>query len=214
MERCQGHYTNFLNKSHTIFRQWILCGQVVDTQPSRVPLICFNLFMVFPRRHFSSLPNLKSPIQKNNRNQTSCSMHSNFHYTDVIMGPIASQITSLTIVYSTVIQTQIKENIKFPRGPVNSPHKGPPVTRKMFLFDDVIMLCRQNSCHRKGYILQHHCASVWSEYTGAFWLLMILNMFSQIKQHYLKRSIQSFSRYIKYHLFPLKRKWVHVIFSR
>ena len=45
------------------------------------------------------------------------------------------------------IQTQIKENIKAPRhwplcgnspGQVTSPHKG-PVTRKMFLFDDVIM---------------------------------------------------------------------------
>ena len=34
------------------------------------------------------------------------------HYGDVIMGAIASQITSLTIVYSTV---QIKENIKAPR---------------------------------------------------------------------------------------------------
>ena len=32
-------------------------------------------------------------------------------YSDVIMGAIASQITSLVIVYSTVIQTQIKENI-------------------------------------------------------------------------------------------------------
>ena len=31
------------------------------------------------------------------------------------MGPIASQITSLTIVYSTVYQTQITENIKAPR---------------------------------------------------------------------------------------------------
>ena len=37
------------------------------------------------------------------------------HYHDVIMGPIASQITSLTIIYSTVYQTQIKENIKAPR---------------------------------------------------------------------------------------------------
>ena len=37
------------------------------------------------------------------------------HYNDVIMGTIASQITSLTIVYSIVIQTQIKENIKAPR---------------------------------------------------------------------------------------------------
>ena len=31
------------------------------------------------------------------------------------MGAMASQITSLTIVYSTVIQAQIKENIKAPR---------------------------------------------------------------------------------------------------
>ena len=44
------------------------------------------------------------------------------------------------------IQVQIKENIKDPRhwplrwSPVNPPHKG-PVTRKMFPFDDVIMLC-------------------------------------------------------------------------
>ena len=42
------------------------------------------------------------------------------------------------------IQAQIKENIKalrnwpFVRGPVNSQHKW-PVTRKMFLFHDVIM---------------------------------------------------------------------------
>ena len=44
--------------------------------------------------------------------------------------------------WPTAIQTQIKENIKAPRhwplwGPV--PHKG-PVTRKMFPFDDVIIL--------------------------------------------------------------------------
>ena len=31
------------------------------------------------------------------------------------MDTIASQITSLTIIYSTVIQAQIKENIKAPR---------------------------------------------------------------------------------------------------
>ena len=37
------------------------------------------------------------------------------HYIDVIMTTMASQITSLTVVYSTVIQTQIKENIKAPR---------------------------------------------------------------------------------------------------
>ena len=34
------------------------------------------------------------------------------HYSDVIMGAMASQITSLPIVYSTVVQAQINENIK------------------------------------------------------------------------------------------------------
>ena len=34
---------------------------------------------------------------------------------DVIMGAMASQITSPMIVYSTFIQVQIKENIKAPR---------------------------------------------------------------------------------------------------
>ena len=35
-----------------------------------------------------------------------------WHYCDVIMGAMASQIISLTIVYSKFIQAQIKENIK------------------------------------------------------------------------------------------------------
>ena len=70
------------------------------------------------------------------------------HYSDVIMGTMASQITSLTIVYSTVysgvdeIKHQSSASLAFVRGihrgPVNSPHKW-PVTRKMFPFDDVIM---------------------------------------------------------------------------
>ena len=37
------------------------------------------------------------------------------HCNDVTMGMISSQITSLTIVYSTVIQAPINENIKAPR---------------------------------------------------------------------------------------------------
>ena len=66
------------------------------------------------------------------------------------MGTIASQITSLTSVYSTVYsgadqsKHQSSASLAFVwgihRGPVNSPHKW-PVTRKMFPFDDVIMLC-------------------------------------------------------------------------
>ena len=37
------------------------------------------------------------------------------HYTDVIMTTMVSQITSLTVVYSTVYSAQIKENIEAPR---------------------------------------------------------------------------------------------------
>ena len=65
------------------------------------------------------------------------------------MGAIASQITSLTIVYSIIYSDadqrkhQSFASLAFVRGihrgPVNSPHKW-PVTRKMFPFyDDVIM---------------------------------------------------------------------------
>ena len=43
------------------------------------------------------------------------SLYEFWHYGYVIMGAIVFQISSLTIVYSTVIQTQIKENIKAPR---------------------------------------------------------------------------------------------------
>ena len=63
------------------------------------------------------------------------------NYNDVIMGAIASQITSLTIVYSIVYSDadqrkyQSSASLAFVRvihrGPVNSPHKC-PVTRKCF----------------------------------------------------------------------------------
>ena len=75
--------------------------------------------------------------------------HVNNHYDDVIMTTIASQITSLTIVNSIVYSDadqrkhQSSASLAFVRGihrgPVNSPHKW-PVTRKMFPFDDVIMV--------------------------------------------------------------------------
>ena len=71
------------------------------------------------------------------------------HYNDVIMRSMASQITTLTIVCSTVYSGADKgkhpssASLAFVRGfqrwPMNSPHKG-PVTQKMFSFDDVIML--------------------------------------------------------------------------
>ena len=64
------------------------------------------------------------------------------------MTTMASQITSLTVVYSIFYSDtdqrkhQCCASLAFVRGihrePVNSPHKW-PVTRKMFPFDDVIM---------------------------------------------------------------------------
>ena len=69
------------------------------------------------------------------------------HYCDLIMGAVASQITSRTIVKPTVHsgtdqrKHQSSASLAFVRGihrwPMNSSHK---VTRKMFPFDDVIMV--------------------------------------------------------------------------
>ena len=87
------------------------------------------------------------------------------HYDDVIMGTMASQITSLTIVYSTVnsgadqSKHQSSASLAFVwgihRGPVNSPHKW-PVTRKMFPFDGVIMSL-------------HLCWNWWNHFRSCFY---------------------------------------------
>ena len=76
-----------------------------------------------------------------------CSLVGPGHNSDV-MSAMASQITGVSIVYSTVCSDadqrkhQISASLAFVRGihrsPVNSPHKE-PVTRKMFPFNDVIM---------------------------------------------------------------------------
>ena len=68
------------------------------------------------------------------------------------MGAIASLITSLTSVYSTIdLGTDQRKHQSsaslalmwgIHRRSVNSPHKW-PVTRKMFPFDDVIMLVNE-----------------------------------------------------------------------
>ena len=78
-----------------------------------------------------------------------------WHYDDVIMTMLASQITSLTVVYSIVYsgvnqrKHQSSASLAFVReihrGPVNFPHKW-PVTRKMFPFDDVIMARYADQC--------------------------------------------------------------------
>ena len=79
------------------------------------------------------------------------------HYNDAIRSAMASQITSLAIIYSTVCSAvyqrkhQRSASLAFVRGihwwPVNSLHKW-SVTCKMFPFDDVIMtsgICQELS---------------------------------------------------------------------
>ena len=94
-----------------------------------------------PRRYCSTRTRTQNLVVCGQTNQW-------HHYDDVIMGTIASQITSLPSVYSTVYsgadqsKHQSSASLAFVwgihRGPVNSPHKW-PVTRKMVPFDDVIM---------------------------------------------------------------------------
>ena len=90
------------------------------------------------------------------------------HYCYVIMGANASQITSLTVVYSTVYsgadqrKHKSSTSLAFVRGihriPMNSPHKW-QVTRKMFPFDDVIMRYGLPRCYgtpMPGVTYRHH----------------------------------------------------------
>ena len=70
------------------------------------------------------------------------------HYSDLIMSTMASQITGISIVYSTICsgadqrKHQSSASLACVRGiqqwHVNSRHKG-PVMWKMFPFDDIIM---------------------------------------------------------------------------
>ena len=84
-------------------------------------------------------------------------IRSSQHYNDVIMSTMASKITSISMVCSTVCSDadqrkhQRSASLAFVRGihrwPVNSLHKG-PVTRKMFPFDDVIMVTSPSYGHK------------------------------------------------------------------
>ena len=151
-----------------------------------------------------------------------------YHYVDVIMGAIASQITSLTIVYSIVYSDadqrkhQSSASLAFVRGIhrglVNSLHKW-PATRKMFPFDDVIMLWHQQDWNvtfvfRAGwqvYRLKNthhheewqrdcgHAPRIWSvcQYPWPFWSILrkqgsTLSFFSRLSEESFPWLIQKF----------------------
>ena len=125
-------------------------------------------------------------------------LHSNFlldlfsftsHYTDVKICTIASQITSLTIVYSTDYSDadqrkhQSSASVAFVRGihrgPVSSPHKW-PVTRELFPFDDVITfkcipwgICPKdcNTWLIKGMFINNNCWHWIISFHRRFWIL-------------------------------------------
>ena len=86
------------------------------------------------------------------------------HYNHVIMNTMASQITSLTIVYSTVYlckdqrKYQSFASLAFVWGPVNSSHKR-PVTREMSPVDDVIMIMVNNT---NLYPIAHDKSMCWT----------------------------------------------------
>ena len=92
------------------------------------------------------------------------------------MGAIASQITSLTIVYSIVysgadqIKHQSSASLAFVWGinrrPMNFPRKW-PVTRKMFPFDDVIMTQGWEERHLFSEFV--HATSTWKLFGVLVW---------------------------------------------
>ena len=104
------------------------------------------------------------------------------HYNDVIMGAIASLITSLAIVYSAVYSDadqrkhQSSASLAFVwgihRGQVNSPHKW-PLTRKLFPFDDVIMWGKglMPTCARHHHYHLEKNLSVYICFDNDYWYI-------------------------------------------
>ena len=106
------------------------------------------------------------------------------HYNGIIMGAMASQITSLTIVYSAVYPAadqrkhQSSASLAFVRethrSPVNAPHQW-PVMWKMFPFDDVIMCMWSISTLKVPWCLaRFHIAAisshvVWKHIQTCWW---------------------------------------------
>ena len=141
-----------------------------------------------------------------------------FHYNDVIMSTMASQITSLIIVYSTVFSGADKKthqssaSLAFVRGihrrPVNSLHKW-PVTRKMFPCDDVIMLWLDyrfifHSCDIFTHILRVTSLALGQSYDSSASEVTLKNMgimgcHQTVTKHKKDKKDTYFSVYIPFH---------------
>ena len=112
------------------------------------------------------------------------------------MGAMVSQITSLTIVHSTVYsgahqrKHQSSASLAFVWGihrwPVNSPHQW-PVTRKMFPFDEVIIMLYCYKVSLQAFLQIGTANPQGNEWDPSFhrsWSLMELIRFSQMFVNY------------------------------
>ena len=121
---------------NSIKDQWCECGICTLTKNDNDNKISTHIYVYMIYMHLSMF---------------TTDVNDNVYYSVVIIGAMASQITSLTIVYSTVYsgadQRRSSKTSKLRvtglcegNSPVtrNSPHKG-PVTRNLFPFDVVIM---------------------------------------------------------------------------
>ena len=103
-----------------------------------------------------------------------------YHYSNVTMSTMASQITNLMIVHSTIYSgtnqrkhhssTSLVFVRKIHRWPVNSPHEG-PVMRKMFPFDYVIianLFSHTQLFHWRS--VEKHSRRIWvKKWTESWW---------------------------------------------
>ena len=131
-----------------------------------------------------------------------------WHYNDVIMRTMASQITIVSVGYSTIYsgtkqrKHQSSASLAFVKGihrwPVNSPHKW-PVTRKMFPFDDAIMVSKATP----NKIM--HVLFVWFSILTHLSLVLHICV-SESGQHWFRQWFVAYS--VPYHY--LKHFWVIV----
>ena len=128
-----------------------------------------------PKRHGICIDPLIGPTINQNRKWCRLCRHWCHYYNDVIMGTMASQITSRMTVYSSIYsganqrKHQSFASLIFVMGihrwPVNSPHKG-PVTQKMIPFDDVIMVF-------SGHVKLQYIPSIYTRFCCALLVLVM-----------------------------------------
>ena len=131
-----------------------------------------------------------------------------YHSNDVITSAFASQITGVPIVYSTVCSEaeqrkyQSSASLAFVRGIHRWPHEG-PVTRKMFPFDDVIMISNRFSLYLIKYfnIIKHCCTT----------FLIIKSSWSRVTPFWVDMQWSISNNTLLYHCNPLRQECVSTI---